>query len=168
MAYPYYPYGNYGSSYYGGYNYQPQVAQPVQPNMQNGQPMQQAQPVAPTQPAPVAQPTQPLQHNKIYVTSLDDAMARFSSPNTIITYTLQDESTEFEITTDLSGKKYPKIFTRTEKTGQETAKQPAVDYVTREEFEGIQGKIRALEEAQKKFDVKPETKSETKGESKSK
>lgn len=168
MPYPYYPYGGgYANSYYGNYNYQPQVPQPAQPIPQNGQPMQQTQPVAPAQPAPVVQPSQPLQHNKIYVTSLDDAMARFSSPNTVITYTLQDESTEFEITTDVSGKKYPRVFIRTEKTAQESAKHPAVDYVTREEFNGLRGKIQALEEAQKKFEVKPETKSE-KGENKSK
>ena len=92
---------------------------------------------------------------------------RFSSPNTVITYTLQDESTEFAITTDVSGKKYPRVFIRTEKAAQESAKHPAVDYVTREEFNGLQSKLNALEEAQKKFEVKPEPKSE-KGENKSK
>lgn len=42
--------------------------------------------------------------NKIYVTSLEDAMARYAGPNSTMIYVLQDESTVFEIYTDLQGR----------------------------------------------------------------
>ncbi len=56
-------------------------------------------------PAPsyaAAQPTT----NKIYVTSLEDAMQRYASPNSTMIYVLQDENALFEIYTDPQGKKF--------------------------------------------------------------
>lgn len=79
-------YNNYGYGYsnqYGGY----------QPS------------VTPVYPAQQVQPTT----NKIYVTSLEDALQRYASPNSTMIYVLQDESTIFEVFTDMQGKKVPKV-----------------------------------------------------------
>lgn len=118
---------NFSNGYVGGYS-----------NQQYGyQPMQQVQP----------QPVQPVT-NKIYVTSLEDAMARFSNPNSIIEYTLQDETMKFEITTNGVGKKEYKVFKIVEYKPEEKAKSVDMsNYITIEQFNALQGKIKALEEA---------------------
>lgn len=118
---------NYRSNFGSGYA-------PMYPSQQQyGYPQQvQAQPVT----------------NKIYVTSLEDAMARFSNPNSIMEYTLQDESMKFEITTNAVGKKEYKVFKMVESKPEEKAKSVDMsNYITIEQFNALQGKIKALEEA---------------------
>lgn len=95
MPYPQYLYG------YPTYTVQPPTAPQVQPQMQP-----QIQP----QNAQISQ--QPLWVNKVYVTSLQDALSRFLSPNSSIVYTLQDEKTEIEVFADAQGKKTYQVYER--------------------------------------------------------
>lgn len=79
--------------------------------------------------------------NKIYVTSAEDALSRFASPNTVTAYFLQDESAVFEVTTDIQGKKNLRVRKLTD-VAEETKKQNIpVDYVTREEFDDFRTKL---------------------------
>lgn len=74
-------FGNYGygyPNYLGNYQQQPQV--------------QQQQPIMP-------------KTNKVFVTSLDDAMARSVEPNSETLYLHQDRNLIFDIKTDMQGKK---------------------------------------------------------------
>lgn len=106
-------YGQYGS--FGGYNgYQPAV----------------------TPSYPTVQPTT----NKIYVTSLEDAMQRYASPNSTMIYVLQDESAMFEIYTDPQGKKLPRV----RKFVEEISDNPSSEYVSRSEFNELKAKIEAM------------------------
>lgn len=73
---------------------------------QQTQQMQQPQP----QNTPISQ--QPTWLNKVYVTSLQDALSRFISPNSSIVYTLQDEKTEVEVFADAQGKKSYQLYER--------------------------------------------------------
>ena len=99
MAYNYFGQPAYGNMNYGGYipqmNYgqqQPPV-QPVQPQMQQAQSLPKT--------------------NKIFVTSLDDALNRPAEYNSVMVYIHQDKPLLFEITTDPFGKKTHKTFTIT-------------------------------------------------------
>lgn len=119
---------SFSNGYVGGYHTQQQY----------GYPQAQTQYQSQTQPVT----------NKIYVTSLEDAMARFSNPNSIMEYTLQDESMKFEITTNAVGKKEYKVFKMVESKPEEKAKSVDMsNYITIEQFNALQGKIKALEEA---------------------
>lgn len=121
---------NYRSGFsngYGGYSTQQQYGYPQAQTQYQAQ----AQPVT----------------NKIYVTSLEDAMARFSNPNSIMEYTLQDETMKFEITTNALGKKEYKVFRMVEQMAEEKAKNVDMsNYITIEQFNALQGKFEALEQ----------------------
>lgn len=82
--------------------------------------------------------------NKIYVTSLEDAMARYAGPNSTMIYVLQDESTVFEIYTDLQGKKVPKVRKLVDFVPEQSAGAGGGDFVRRAEFEALAKKIEAL------------------------
>lgn len=106
-------------NYYGGYQ------QPYQP-----QPYQQQQ-----------QQRLPPTTNKVYVVSLEDALSRFSTPNTVMIYILQDDSAVFEIFTDEQGRKAYKA-----KKLVDIQEQPngGGDLVTRQEFEELKKAIEAM------------------------
>ena len=91
--------------------------------------------------------------NKIYVTSEQDALSRFSSPNTITTFTLQDESGIIEVTTDAQGRKtaHKRLFVAEKKEEPSNPRQSA-EFVTRAEFEDFRKKLTEL------FPVKEEVK----------
>lgn len=111
-------YNNYGYGYsnqYGGY--QPSVA-PVYPAQQQVQPTT----------------------NKIYVTSLEDALQRYASPNSTMLYVLQDESAIFEVFTDIQGKKLPKV----KKLVEATAESESAGFVSRAEFDELKQKFEAF------------------------
>ena len=78
--------------------------------------------------------------NKIYVANVDDAVTRLASFNTIMAYFLQDESGIVEVTTEMYGKKYPKIIPFAK---QEATKQPT-DFITRAEFDDFRSKLDGL------------------------
>ncbi len=122
---------NYGAVNYGGYQAQPNYPQ---------QPMQQVQPVQ-TVPAQAV----PQNVNKIYVTSLEDALGRFANVNTITVYHLQDESAEIEVATDGFGKKSYKMRKLSDFSPVETKSDTQAKYVTEEQFSGLENRIKALE-----------------------
>lgn len=70
--------------------------------------------------------------NKIYVVSADDALSRFASPNSIMIYMQQDETTLYEVYTDSQGKKEIRARALTD-----CAKTPPVEYATKEEFNDL-------------------------------
>lgn len=125
-----YPYGQTYTNPYLSAPYAPNynVAPPVQPIYQ-----QQAN-VTQNAPQTIMQaPQPPMQSNKVYVTSFEDAMNRYAMPNTLMVYRLQDESLEFEVTTDMSGKKTCRTYAlKDNDTNTSTAKNP--QYVTQEQL----------------------------------
>lgn len=70
--------------------------------------------------------------NKIYVVSADDALSRFASPNSVMIYMLQDDTTLYEVYTDSQGKKEIRA-----RTLNDCAKTTPVEYATKEEFNDL-------------------------------
>lgn len=87
------------------------------------------------------QPMQPMQPktNKIFVTSLEEALARPSEPNSEVIYLHQNEPLLFEIVTDMQGRKAVKTF----RLGVEEKSKPQEDYVSRAEFEEFKAQLKA-------------------------
>lgn len=128
----------YGQPNYGNYTYQPNY-QSVMP-----QPLQQ-------------QPQMPIQNNnapktnKIFVTSLEEAMNKSVEPNSVIIYLHQDLPLLFEITTDFFGKRTYKTFDILEsvqKPPTNSQEQEIVDmssYVTKDKYKAVQERLERLE-----------------------
>lgn len=138
---PSYPYNGYYNNPYAT----PQV--PVVPQMPYGQ--ANTQPimnngVQPQMTPPQATP-QVVSANKIYVTTLQDALSRFSNPNTTISYTTQDEKYEIEVFTDGQGKKTYQVFERKPYTPSEekapAEQQANTSFVTKDDFAGLEKKL---------------------------
>jgi len=126
--------GVYNTPYNG--NFQPQMSQQVQPAQ--------------------------MRTNKIFVTSLEDALNRYAEPNTIMVYRHQDERFEYEIITDSQGKKTYKTLQLGDYTASQGGVQPTQTQISVEEFNGLKGRIKALEdEILKKY--KEERRNEKKG-----
>lgn len=105
-------------------------------------------------PPQMAQQPQPLQMrtNKIFVTSLEDALNRYAEPNTIMVYRHQDEKHEYEIMTDSQGKKSYKTLVLGDYSAQNSEQMQNPTYVSREEFDAFKSRLEALEsEALKKY-----------------
>lgn len=117
-----YMYNNYGYPY-GYLNYQ--------------QPQQQHQ---------IQQPLPP-KSNKIWVTSLEDALARAVEPNSEYIYLHQDQPLLIEVKTDIQGKKVTRVLELKDYV-QHSVPQNVVanDFPTREEFDGIKAEIQALKQ----------------------
>lgn len=115
-------YNNYGYPY-GYLNYQ--------------QPQQQHQ---------IQQPLPP-KSNKIWVTSLEDALARAVEPNSEYIYLHQDQPLLIEVKTDIQGKKVTRVLELKDYV-QHSVPQNVVanDFPTREEFDGIKAEIQALKQ----------------------
>lgn len=135
MPYPY-------TGYYANPYATPQV--PVVPQMPYGQP--NTQPIinngAQPQMTPPQATQQPVSSNTIYVTGLQDALSRFSSPNTTTAYRTQDEKYEIDVFTDTQGKKSYQMFERTPcKPNEEKAptEQAAIANVaTKDDLAGLE------------------------------
>lgn len=91
------------------------------------------------------QPMQP-KTNKIFVTSLEEALARPSEPNSEIIYLHQNEPLLFEIVTDMQGRKAVKTF----RLGVEEKSKPQEDYVSRAEFEAFKAQFKPMEVKEEK------------------
>lgn len=146
----FYPYGqqnNYGAMNYGG-----GYVAPAPTGIYNQQSAVMQQPQPQTQALPKT--------NKIFVTSLEEAMNRSVEPNTVIVYLHQDLPLLFEITTDFFGKKTYKTFDITEstqktpKTAQNGAAVDLSSYVTRKEFDAIQAQLDGLKSVLEKYEIK--------------
>lgn len=107
---------------------------------------------------------QPMQMrtNKIFVTSLEDALNRYAEPNTIMVYRHQDEKFEYEIMTDSQGKKSYKTLVLGDYSAQNSEKPQEPTYASKEEFDAVKQRLEALEsEITKKY--KEERRIEKKG-----
>lgn len=82
--------------------------------------------------------------NKIFVTSLEDALNRFSEANSEILYLHQDENLIFEIKTDVQGKKTFKVFQLSPYQPVEEKNARTDEFVTRKEFEELLNKFEEL------------------------
>lgn len=132
----YYPYTN--NNYY-------------QPPYMNGFQNQQVQQQAPVQ------PQAPFRTNKVFVTSLDDALSRYAEPNSDMIYLHQDENLLFEIKTDMQGRKVYKALKFEEYSPQpNTPTEETNNYVTREEFEKLQAEINSLKSKRKSKEIEVE------------
>jgi hypothetical protein len=112
----------------------------------------------------MAQQPQPMQMrtNKIFVTSLEDALNRYAEPNTIIVYRHQDEKYEYEIMTDSQGKKSYKTLVLGDFSAQNSEKTTTPTYISKEEFDAFKSRLEAIEsEVLKKY--KDERRNEKKG-----
>ena len=91
---------------------------------------------------PVYQQPQPPQYttNKLYVASVQDAITRYAMPNTVILYTLQDESAVIEVTTDAQGKKTPRVRLLSD----EPVQTAPPEYVSRQEFDAFRAEVQKL------------------------
>lgn len=125
------------------------MSQPLQdyPNMRSifGTPVQNQQNCMPQQ-APMNVPPQ-IQSNKLLVTSLEEALTRNAPLNSRIVYTHQDDNLEFEIFTDMNGRKTYSVFKRIPEA-EDVRKQG--QGVSREEYIELREKIKNLE---KKLEV---------------
>ena len=97
------------------------------------------------------QPTQ-MRTNKIFVTSLEDALNRYAEPNTIMVYRHQDEKYEYEIMTDGQGKKSYKTLVLGDFSAQNSDKQQEPTYASKEELYAFKSRLAAVEsEVLKKY-----------------
>lgn len=93
----------------------------------------------------VPQPQTQMRTNILYVTGLDDAMARYADPNTIISYRNQNEKFEYEIMTDSYGRKMAKTVEIRPYVAQQEQKQEQAAVVSKEEFDGVKSRLESLE-----------------------
>lgn len=94
---------------------------------------------------PQVMPQPQLRTNKVFVTSLEDALNRYAEPNTIMVYRHQDEKFEYEIMTDVQGKKTYKTLVLTDYSAVDTRKNEGGVVVAQEQLNAIQSKLEALE-----------------------
>ena len=94
-----------------------------------------------------AQQPQPMQMrtNKIFVTSLEDALNRYAEPNTIMVYRHQDEKYEYEIMTDSQGKKSYKTLILGDFSAQNSDKPQEPTYASKEELYAFKSRLEAVE-----------------------
>lgn len=90
------------------------------------------------------QPTQ-MRTNKIFVTSLEDALNRYAEPNTIMVYRHQDEKFEYEIMTDSQGKKSYKTLVLGDYSAQNGEKPQEPTYASKEELYAFKSRLEAVE-----------------------
>ena len=111
----------------------------------NNQPYYQQTPAQyqPTQQTTYNYTPQP-KTNKIFVTSLEDALNRFSEANSEVVYLHQDENLLFEIKTDMQGKKTFKVYSLSAYQPVEEKTAPTEDFVTRKEFDELLGRFEEL------------------------
>lgn len=87
--------------------------------------------------------------NKIFVTSMDDALARYAEPNSEMIYLDQDKPVLYEVKTDFQGRKTINLYDLAPSAngaGVGGSKMDMTNYVTKNEFEALQAQIKALEE----------------------
>jgi hypothetical protein len=88
-----------------------------------------------------------LKTNKVWVTSLEDAMARSVEPNSEYIYLHQDKPLLIEVRTDGQGRKTTRVMELKDYVEQPKPENTMPNnFPTRQEFEVLQGKIKALEE----------------------
>ena len=86
-----------------------------------------------------------LKTNKIFVTSLEDALSRYAEPNSIMVYRHQDEKMEFEVITDSQGKKNYKTLVLADYSPVNAQSGGGSNIISAEEFEGFKSRLNAIE-----------------------
>lgn len=99
---------------------------------------------APTMNQPPVNYAPPPATNKLYVVSVDDAVSRYASPNSVMLYVLQDESAVIEVATDPQGRKTHRVRVLAEPPQREEVKTD--DFVRRNEFEEFRAEMRKIYE----------------------
>lgn len=85
--------------------------------------------------------------NKVWVTSLEDAMARSVEPNSEYIYLHQDKPLLIEVRTDGQGRKTTRVMELKDYVEQPKAETTMPNnFPTREEFDGLKAEIQALKE----------------------
>ena len=85
--------------------------------------------------------------NKVWVTSLEDAMARSVEPNSEYIYLHQDKPLLIEVRTDGQGRKTTRVMELKDYVEQPKPEMPMPNnFPTREEFDGLKAEIQALKE----------------------
>ena len=92
----------------------------------------------------MSQPQLQPRTNKIFVTSLEDALNRPADPNSEVIYLDQDKPFLYQVMNDMQGRKTYKTFELTEYSGVVSAQNGSADYVTREEFNRLVDEMKAL------------------------
>lgn len=88
-----------------------------------------------------------LKTNKVWVTSLEDAMARSVEPNSEYIYLHQDKPLLIEVKTDSQGRKTTRVMELKDYVEQPKAETTMPNnFPTREEFNGLKAEIQALKE----------------------
>ena len=82
--------------------------------------------------------------NKLYVVSVEDAVSRYASPNSVMLYVLQDESAVIEVATDPQGRKSHRVRMLAEPPQREEVNMD--DFIRRNEFEEFRAEMRKLYE----------------------
>ena len=164
-------YGNYAPFYRGGY-FNP-MQMPTTPNMADNQ-NQFAQPYqTPTQPTPMPNPVTPptqVTNDIIWVQGEAGAKAYLVAPNNTVTLWDSESSTIYIKTADINGIPSMRILDFTERTVNapkmpvEHACKCGEKFVTKEQFEALQGKFEDLTARFESFNTKPATKTVKKGE----
>lgn len=89
---------------------------------------------------------QQMRTNKIFVTSLEDALNRYAEPNTVMVYRHQDEKYEYEIITDSQGKKnYKTLILSDNSAKNEPITQPQYT-IPKDEIDAIKDRLKVLED----------------------
>lgn len=84
--------------------------------------------------------------NKVWVTSLEDAMARSVEPNSEYIYLHQDKPLLIEVKTDGQGRKTTRVMELKDYVEQPKHETAMPNFPTREEFDGLKAEIQALKE----------------------
>ncbi len=82
--------------------------------------------------------------NKLYVVSVEDAIARYASPNSVMLYVLQDESAVIEVATDPQGRKTHRVRIMADPPAREEVKSD--DFVRRDEFDAFRAEMKKIYE----------------------
>ena len=91
------------------------------------------------------QPIQQIKTNKVWVISLEDAMARSVDPNSEYIYLHQDKPLLIEVKTDMQGKKTARVMELKDYIEQPKPENTIPnDFPTREEFDGLKAEIQAI------------------------
>jgi hypothetical protein len=92
-----------------------------------------------------AQPTQsPTRTNKIFVTSLEDALNRNAEPNSEVVYLHQDQNLLFEIKTDAQGRKVYQTYQFAPYKAESAAPETETRYATKDELNALASKVNEL------------------------
>lgn len=92
-----------------------------------------------------------LKTNKIWVTSLEDALSKSVEPNSEYIYLHQDKPLLIEVKTDMQGKKTTRVlelkdYVEKPNEPSKPKKTPSKEFVSKEELDDLKAEIQALKD----------------------